>query len=259
MRNDLIISSTQNPRIKWIRHLQVDPSFRVSEQVMVVEGETIIREIWQRRPEDVRCVLVTDRHMTAKIPMPHWVVSEAIGRHVSGLANPDGWVAVLARPAWGDRPGPDDRLVVFDGIQSPRNVGAIMRSAIAFGFTGAILGAGTGDPYHPDALRGMVGHYDALTWYRDSPALRQHLRDLRVQWVALDPYATQSIEQLTLQKGLVGVLAGSEGRGLSAGWAAEVLDANRYRIPIQVVDSLNVGVATGIACYHINRVLAAFI
>ena len=253
----MIIASTQNPRIKWVRRLQTDNAFRVTEQLMIVEGETIIRELWHRRPHDLRCVLISERHLGADRPMPHWVVSDAMSQHVSGLAHPDGWLAVMTRPAWGDRPGPHDRLVVLDGIQSPRNVGAIMRSAIAFGFTGAIIGAGTGDPYHPEGLRGMVGHYDALTLYPDHPRIRQCLRDGQVQWVALDPYATQSIDQLTLHQGLVAVLAGSEGRGISATWAAELSAANRYRIPIQVVDSLNVGVATGIACYHVDRVLGA--
>ena len=252
---DLTIASTQNPRIKWVRRLQADNAFRIKEQLMIVEGETIIREVWRRRPGDVHCVLISERHQTADRPMPHWVVSEAISQHVSGLAHSDGWLAVLHRPPWGDRPGPQDRLVIIDGVQSPRNVGAIMRSAIAFGFTGAIIGAGTGDPYHPEGLRGMVGHYDAIPLYPDHPDMRHHLRNLGVQWVALDPYATQRMDQLTLRPGLVAVIAGSEGKGLSPEWEAVLSDRDRYRIPIHVVDSLNVGVATGIACYHVHQVL----
>ena len=54
----------------------------------------------------------------------------------------------------------DGGTVFLEGVQDPANVGAIMRSAAAFGIGRVVLDAACADPWSPRALRaGMGGHF----------------------------------------------------------------------------------------------------
>jgi 23S rRNA (guanosine2251-2'-O)-methyltransferase len=74
--------------------------------------------------------------------------------------------------------------------------------------------------------------------------------------VGLDAGAGTPVDQLSLADGSLVLVVGSEGRGLSR-LVAERCDAVT-RIPISgLADSLNVGVAAGIALYEVTRLRAA--
>ncbi|WP_306591121.1 RNA methyltransferase [Geothrix sp. 21YS21S-4] len=132
------------------------------------------------------------------------------------------------------------------GIQDPGNLGAILRSAAAFGFQEALLGPGCADPFHPKALRGSMGAAFLLP-LRKAAALAAD----EGHWYALDggpgalPLAEADLsEPLRLW-------VGNEGHG----WAGADLPprVRRLAIPIQGVESLNAAVAAGIACYEAAR------
>ena len=85
---------------------------------------------------------------------------------VAGTETPQGIAALFRKPDWqfedvlrgaadenGARFGDSPLVVVMAGVQDPGNVGTIVRSAEAFGATGAIAARGTADPWSPKALR----------------------------------------------------------------------------------------------------------
>jgi len=148
--------------------------------------------------------------------------------------------------------GPDpmgplaDRVIGAWGIQDPGNLGAILRSAAAFGFQEALLGPGCADPFAPKALRGSMGAAflmplrRVVTWALDEG-----------RWWALDggPGALP-LERADLRAPLR-LWVGNEGHG----WQGVTLpsEVRRLAIPIQGVESLNAAVAAGIACYEAAR------
>jgi TrmH family RNA methyltransferase len=132
------------------------------------------------------------------------------------------------------------------GIQDPGNLGAILRSAAAFGFQEVLLGPGCADPFHPKALRGSMGAAFLLPLRRVST-----LQPDAGHWFALDggPGAIPLAEADLTEP--LRLWVGNEGHG----WQGVDLPdgVQRLAIPIQGLESLNAAVAAGIACYEAAR------
>jgi TrmH family RNA methyltransferase len=138
------------------------------------------------------------------------------------------------------------RVIVPWGIQDPGNLGAILRSAAAFGFLEALLGPLCADPFSPRALRGSMGAAFLM------PVRRVERLTLDPgHWFALDggPGAVP-LAEACLEPPLR-LLVGNEGHG----WKGADLPPGvaRVAIPIAGVESLNAAVAAGIACFEAQR------
>lgn len=142
-----------------------------------------------------------------------------------------------------------NRVIVPWGIQDPGNLGAIFRSAAAFGFQEALLGPGCADPFSPKALRGSMGAAFLLSIRRV-----QTIEAGNGNWFALDggPGAIPLKDADLIEP--LRILVGNEGHG----WKHETLPASvrRVAIPATSVESLNAAVAAGIACYEVQRRMA---
>ncbi|MBL0210154.1 MAG: RNA methyltransferase [Holophagaceae bacterium] len=182
------------------------------------------------------------------LPCPTQSIGEKLMAQLSGSASPPACALVL-------RLGPEpigplkNRVIVPWGIQDPGNLGAIFRSAAAFGFQEALLGPGCADPFSPKALRGSMGAAFLL------PVRRvQSFDPGDGHWFALDsgPSAIP-LDSADLAEPLR-ILVGNEGHG----WKHESLPAavQRVAIPTSGVESLNAAVAAGIACYEAQRRMA---
>jgi 23S rRNA (guanosine2251-2'-O)-methyltransferase len=180
-----------------------------------------------------------------------------ISRHLPPGAVHQG-IALLAEPLEGDgleafllQPG--GVLLMLDQLTDPQNVGAIFRSAAAFGARGLIL-----QERHAPALTGALakaaaGAVDALPHARVinlSRALEQ-LEEAGWRSVGLDGHAEQTLEQALDERPTVLVL-GSEGEGLRR-LVAEHCDT-LAKIPMPGgFESLNVSNAAAVALYEAAR------
>lgn len=139
-----------------------------------------------------------------------------------------------------------ERVIVPWAIQDPGNLGAVLRSAAAFGFDLALLGPGCADPFSPKALRGSMGAAFLMPVRRFTQLPLDEGR-----WYALHgaPEAIP-LAEADLRNPLR-LLVGNEGHG----WrATDLPEAVRYlAIPMEGVESLNAAVAAGIACYESAR------
>jgi TrmH family RNA methyltransferase len=144
-------------------------------------------------------------------------------------------------------------VVILAGVQDPGNVGTILRSAEAFGATGAIATRGTAHPFAPKALRASAGSALRLPLLAGL-ALPVALAQLRVAGLRL--YAASlrggvSPASVNL-RAPAGFIVGNEGAGLpeEIERSADAL----LRIPIEPpVDSLNAAIAASILLYEAAR------
>lgn len=147
-------------------------------------------------------------------------------------------------------------LVMLDQITDPQNIGAIFRSAAAFGAKGVIL-----QDRHAPALSGVlaktaVGAVDKVSYARVVNLSRalEELADLGWRAVALAGEAEESLEAVLDAQPTVLVL-GSEGEGVRR-LVAEHCDA-LGKIPMPGgFESLNVSAAAAIALYEASKVRA---
>lgn len=183
--------------------------------------------------------------LEAELGVETQVLGEALMRELADAASPPKHALLVEL---GPEPkGPlASRVIGAWGIQDPGNLGAILRSAAAFGFQEALLGPGCADAFHPKALRGSMGAAFLLPLRR----VEAMLPDGGL-WYALDggPGAVP-LAEADLSEPLR-LWVGNEGHG----WQGMDLPAGvqRLAIPIEGVESLNAAVAAGIACYEVAR------
>jgi len=132
------------------------------------------------------------------------------------------------------------RLLVLDAVQDPANLGALIRSAVAFGFRVAVT-RGSVDPFNPKALRASAGllFRAGLVWLESewdvAPGVRlvvtsAHGGSNYTDWDWTEPTA---------------LVLGNEGAGVSPGLSARA--AAMLRIPLMDdAESLNVAAAGAI-------------
>ena len=129
-------------------------------------------------------------------------------------------------------------------FQDPENVGAVIRSAVAFDVDRIILLAESANPFHPKAVRASAGTVFSARLFQ-GPSLSEIPQDLPVIALAASgrPLAQTQFPQSFC------LLTGMEGPGLPSRW-----QANTVAVPMAPgVESLNAAVATAIALYEWRR------
>ncbi|WP_303782060.1 23S rRNA (guanosine(2251)-2'-O)-methyltransferase RlmB [Sandarakinorhabdus limnophila] len=148
--------------------------------------------------------------------------------------------------------GANRPIIVLDQVTDPHNVGAIMRSALAFNAR-AIVTQDRNSPAESGVLaRSASGALEALPWVRTVNLARAlgEIRDAGFWRIALDGNAPDTLES-ALGKSQPALVLGSEGEGLRH-LTIENCD-QLARLPITGVESLNVSNAGAIALYACAR------
>ena len=145
-------------------------------------------------------------------------------------------------------------VVALDQITDPRNLGAVVRSAAAFGANGVLIPERRSAGMTAAAWKTSAGAAARIPIARATNLNRslRAFKDAGFVLVGLDGEADTDIAELPAESGPMVLIVGSEGDGLSR-LVREACDTIAS-IPITAsVESLNAGVATGIALYEISR------
>ncbi|MER8762629.1 MULTISPECIES: 23S rRNA (guanosine(2251)-2'-O)-methyltransferase RlmB [unclassified Mesorhizobium] len=150
----------------------------------------------------------------------------------------------------------DTRLVlVLDQITDPHNVGAILRSAVAFG-AGALITTARHSPQESGVLAksasGALEHIDQIEVKNLADALEQ-LREAGFQTIGLDSDGPAELETSFAGEKIALVL-GAEGKGLRQKTRETVTTLARLDMP-GAIRSLNVSNAAAVALYAAGKFL----
>lgn len=215
---------------------RIEVDDRVQEILRTATGRGIpVMEVM--RPELDRMVGFDTVHQGIALKVPPY-----------RYAHPDDLLAAAAKR--GEAP----LLVALDGVTDPRNLGAIIRSAAAFGAHGVIVPQRRSVGVTASAWRTSAGAA-ARVPVALAGNLTRALQDLKEQGVfvvGLDADGDVSLHGLDLADGPLAVVVGSEGKGLSR-LVADTCDAI-VSIPISdAAESLNAGIATSVALYEVAK------
>ncbi len=148
------------------------------------------------------------------------------------------------------------RIMAFESMRDPGNLGAVIRSASAFGVDTLILSADCADIYNPKTLRGAMGAIFSreILFCEDMPSslARLSVKGRRVLAAILDNDAV-AIDKAALTERDI-ILIGNEGHGLSRA-AVEASDISVI-IPINTgrgVESLNAATAASVFMWEQRR------
>lgn len=186
------------------------------------------------------------------------VVSDAEVVRLCTTDAPRPVLATTKTPPPETRPLVHGRYLVVDGVQTPGNLGALLRSAWAFGLDGAVLGEGTVDPWNSKAIRASAGAVFRIRLLRPPAGFPPKSADGSPApgLYYADP-AGAPVESVAREAGSSPwqLVVGNEARGVSPRYR----EAGRgVAVPIAPgVDSLNAAVAGSLLMYVLTRTRAA--
>ncbi|MBQ7816481.1 MAG: RNA methyltransferase, partial [Oscillospiraceae bacterium] len=136
--------------------------------------------------------------------------------------------------------------------QDPGNMGAIMRTALAFGYEDIVVSTKCADIYSPKVLRSSMTASVKLNVCKvaDIPAFVRELSSKGFSTVAtcLENSKELGSEKISLP---VAVLIGNEGNGLSK----ETIEASTHRVKIPMseqIESLNAAVSASVMMWELR-------
>lgn len=251
------IDSIKDPRICVARALATR-SGRTASGRCLIEGVGLIRQVVASgfAVDFVLCAgddPVVDAELVAA-GIPLFAVREGLLRRVTGGAKPVDWLAVALLPdevpasmGWGDF------AVVCERVADPGNLGTIVRTARALGVSDIALTDEATDLSSRkvlDASRGAVLGC-RVRRFSDTEAAVNTLRSAGFQIVVTSPRGSQLQSMAPLHGRRVALVVGNETEGVSPA-TLEMADLV-VQIPMAgAVESLNVGVATGISIYELR-------
>jgi tRNA G18 (ribose-2'-O)-methylase SpoU len=176
-----------------------------------------------------------------RLANPLFKAIDAYGTHAPLLL-----VRLPEMPEWTDEAPWPEGCTLFVPFQDPENVGAVIRSAAAFGVARVVLLREAAHPFHPRSARAAGPALFQVPLWR-GPSIEE-VSSTRRPLIAL---ATDGPEiDAEPFPGRFGLLPGIEGPGLPQ----HLREGERRRIPIAAgVESLNAATATAVALYVWSR------
>ena len=247
-----VLASKSNPKVQRWAKLARHARLRRDEARALIEGPHLVAELLAAGRKPVSMLVSESGLGNAEIValikgFEPIVLSDSAFCSVVDAETPPGIAAEIEIPADATQAGD---TVFLEGIQDPSNVGAILRSAAAFGIRRAVIDRECADPWSPKTLRaGMGAHFRLGVQHVRS--LEDHLAAFGGTLLCTVPRDGTALKEAKFARPL-GWIFGAEGQGISAAAARHA----RLKVMIPMtggMESLNVAAAAAICFYETSK------
>ncbi|HLX80131.1 MAG TPA: RNA methyltransferase [Burkholderiales bacterium] len=250
-----VLSSRDNPRVRRWQALVRDARERRKEKRVLIEGEHLVEAFVDAGGKIEALILSKSRaagfnllaKRCGKTPI---VLADKVFRAIADTDAPAGIAAEISLPSAEPDLKTAANCVFLEGVQDAGNVGAILRSAAAFGILHAALGQGCADAWSPKVLRAGMGAHFAMAILENAD-LAAAMESFGGKVACTVTRGGTPLADADLS-GRIGWLFGAEGQGVSAALAARAQLKATVPMP-GAAESLNVAAAAAICFYEFSR------
>ena len=242
----MVITSLDNDKVKYYYKLG-KKKYRDLYKEFIVEGEHLVLEAY--KVGVLKEILILDGEVLP-IDVKQIEVSKEVLKKITSLNTPPKMIGLCEKKI---DTTIGKRILILDEIQDPGNMGTIIRSAVAFSIDTIIIGNASVDVYSPKVVRatqGMIFHIPIVFYSIDK--LIPILKKLNIPIYATNVKYGEDVKNLSIEeKKCFSLIIGNEGNGVNPKYL-ELSDKFIYIPMNEVVESLNVGVATSIILYEMD-------
>lgn len=239
-----MIESVNNDKVKYWCKLN-DKKYQDLEGKFLIEGEHLVIEA--SKSGNLLEVIILEG-FDYNYPNKTFV-SESVMKKISSLNTVPSILGVVSKLENKDIYG---KVLVLDAIQNPGNMGTILRSALAFNIDTVIVGDGSVSIYNSKVIRateGMMFNLNIVEAPIEEAIKVLHQKGYKI--FATDVNSGVDIREVILPEEYA-IVIGNEGVGIS-----DIVKKNAdefIHIKMnELCESLNVGVATSIILYELNK------
>lgn len=241
----MLITSLDNAKVKEYKKLKLR-KYREKRGQFIVEGEHLVLEAFKTGYIEE---LILEKDELFPLDVETVYVTNEIINKISTLDTPQNIMA-LCNMKHSDFLG--KKILLLDEIQDPGNLGTIIRSAVAFNIDTIVLGNNTVDVYNSKVLRasqGMIFHINIINRPIEEVIVKLKNEDYTIYGTKVTH--GRNLKDITSPLKYA-IVMGNEGKGIS-NEVSELCDEFIYIDMNENCESLNVGVATSIILYQLNK------
>lgn len=239
------ISSAANAQFKIWRTLLNSRGIK-TEGLFILSGEKIIKEFLADPSHEIAAELCMKNFIPLQTDAPVFELAKELFNELDIVGTRFNLLVLKSKPLpVSSSQNKIEGLEVVIPVGDPNNLGALIRSCVAFGVAKIHLTTESANPFHPKALKASAGSIlrapifssgDLTTWDHSSV-------------FALDAGGTPLLEvKKNLPNSNIRILVGEEGPGIP-----NFCNVTKVSIPTQNVESLNATVAASLMIWELSK------
>lgn len=240
-----VITSTSNEIIKYACKLK-NNSFMKRERKFLIEGEHLVK----MAKDNLEAVFLVEEELF-NYKATQYIVSKNIMEKLSSGKSPSKIIGICNFLPM-DNPFKCDKIIYLDGVQDPGNVGTIIRTALSFGFDNIILSEDSAFIYNQKLIQASQGSIFKENINFATISMLKCFKENGYTLIGTSLKSTSiNLSNFSKIPAKYVLILGNEGKGMRK--EVEDLCDLLLKIEMSNIDSLNVGVASGVLLYELRR------
>lgn len=241
----MVYTSINNDKIKDIKKLQTK-KYRDELGVFFVESEHLVEEAYK---QGLLETLIVDEDYNYELDVNTIKVSQNVIKFLSELECPKKVMGIVKK-----LPAKEigKKVLALDNIQDPGNMGTIIRSAVAFNIDTILVSKDSVDIYNSKVIRssqGMIFGINIIICDLENTLKQLKTQDYTLYGTKVD--GGEIVKNVEVKNKFV-IIMGNEGQGVKDS-TLNLCDKYLYIKMNERCESLNVGVATSIILYELDK------